>query len=897
MPYLNILRRLAENQQFSELRAEALACWEEGGDVRALPLLALALAQLGERRQALACYEQGRKKMAELDLAARVDLAGVDCVLLRLRQAEALLQGVLQAEPDHALALARLAWCRLQQGDLEAALRFYRRSSALEPWRLPVWLALVRLHLQKEEAEAAQAPLERAITCLEERQEELPGSVIDLFTAQLRSLQLHIWVVDGQLARAEEWLASRRADLPEDVWVSLVTGYAVLLAGHDQHSQAEEALRNGLKHYPVNLALLLQLAELAQAQGHFLQAVRALQRAIDLESENPALWSRLAGASLHRFDRQARRAAEKGVALAQALAGDDKETSARDIRLLLAQARNALALVEGQEENFGRAEELFGQVLAENPFFVPSLQGLAQLYMQQGRIDEALGLYEQLKRVDPLQAQAALINARHFPGDEESLAKMGRAAARPSLEGRVRSGLFFQLAAAWDKRQEYDKAFVCARKANEASGRHLSYDPKKHRTSCARLRHAFSPELYQHRPGSGDPSSLPVYVLGMPRSGTTLVEQIIAGHSEIFGAGELGIIPQRIAGLNRWERHVGSGRRYPDCIDDLSPAISQGIAQGIISELKELAAQEKPAASHVVDKLPHNFENIGFIKFLLPGAKIISVGRDPRDIAISNYFTDYQAKHGGMGFAYDLNDIGQQLADHNLLMQHWHKLFPGQIMEISYEEVVDDLEGSARRLLAYIGVEWQGQVLKFNELKRPVKTASVWQVRQPIYKSAKARWRHYREYLAPLTRGTNAKIRWQPIADMLTLPEPGLLQAGVELYHGGDLDGAELKFKKMLHHNPDHAACNYMVGLVYCSKGHVADAVPLMEKAVAKCPWQKEWRQNLAKAYNEIGKGEVAAKLFTRRAGSGRGAAAADNEPLAHGDNSYLAPGDNFADY
>jgi hypothetical protein len=134
-------------------------------------------------------------------------------------------------------------------------------------------------------------------------------------------------------------------------------------------------------------------------------------------------------------------------------------------------------------------------------------------------------------------------------------------------------------------------------------------------------------------------------------------------------------------------------------VDDLTPYITRGIADGILDELRDLSESEKPGAVHVVDKLPHNFENIGFIKFLFPKAKIISVRRDPRDIAISNYFTDYQAKHGGMGFAYDLTDIGEQLADHNLLMHHWHRLFPGEILEIHYEEVVDDLAGSARKLL------------------------------------------------------------------------------------------------------------------------------------------------------------------------------------------------------
>ena len=209
-----------------------------------------------------------------------------------------------------------------------------------------------------------------------------------------------------------------------------------------------------------------------------------------------------------------------------------------------------------------------------------------------------------------------------------------------------------------------------------------------------------------------------IFVLGMPRSGTTLVEQIIAGHSLIFGAGELGVVPSRIQGLNRWERHVGSGRSYPDCVDDLGAQVTHGIAAGMLKELKELAAESKPQARFIVDKLPHNFENVGLIKFLFPKAKIISVRRDPRDIALSNYFTDYAAKHGGMGFAYDLTWIGEQLADHNLLMHHWQQTFPGEILEVQYEDVVEDTEGMARKMLDYIGVAWEPQVLNLGSSQK-----------------------------------------------------------------------------------------------------------------------------------------------------------------------------------
>jgi tetratricopeptide (TPR) repeat protein len=647
--------------------------------------------------------------------------------------------------------------------------------------------------------------------------------------------------------------------------VALILAYANLQAGHDRHSEAEEALRTALKHYPENIALVAQLAELSEIQGRSWQSIRLLRRAIHLAKtqDKPAIgfWTRLSAATLQQGDEQSRQAAEKANELAEALT-ESEATPAVVIQQLRLQAKHALAHVESQAQHYELAETLFNEILTVNPYFVPALQSLGQQHMQRGQIDEAIALFERIKEIDPAKGYSSLINARRFPEDDATLTQMEKLARQPSMEGAVRSSILFQLAAAWEKRKDYTKAFALADEANSASRKHLKYDPKVHRNHCARIRHAFPSALYQHRTECGyrgDDESLPVFVLGMPRSGTTLVEQIIAGHSQIFGAGELGVIPQRIQGLNRWERHVGSGRVYPDCIDDLDPQVSAGIARGILDELRELAT-DKPAARHVVDKLPHNFESIGLIKFLFPHAKIISVRRDPRDIAISNYFTDYMAKHGGMGFAYDLGWIGEQLADHNLLIYHWHRIFPGQILEINYEDVVENTEAMARRMLDYIGVDWEPQVLNFSELERPVKTASVWQVRQPIYKTSTAKWMRYEKFLAPLIAGTNRKMAWDSV-EMVTLPEPGLLTRGVALYKADKLDEAEYEFKKLLHHVPEHAAANHLLGLIYARKNHLSDAIPLMAKALEKCPWNPDWRKDLIQAYEMAGEPDKAEAL------------------------------------
>ena len=862
---ISALRRCVERQTFDLLKTACLALLEKDADDRAARvLLSLAYAHLGERDALANSMTLVEAQTAHYDQDVLCDLAAVYIACHQIDKARSLLEKLVADAPEHDLALARLAWCCMAQGDAEEALALFERSVRLSPGRMTVHLNRLQLRLSLLKEAAIDELIAQAFVCLQAQQDELSDIVFEGYEARLYRLQLQWWVSREQYAAAEQWLTSLKdsADnqlgFDEDKVVFWGKEYATLLAEHDQHGIAETYLKDLLKAFPNNVVLLMALSELAQVQGLTMPAMAYIRRAIAQDKDNSALWVNLSSLCLHSLETRARHAAEKAVALADAMVVG-AEHSAEKVELCRLQAKNALAMVESDAQAFDKAEALFRDVLSERPYFVPALSGLGQQLMQQGRIDEAVALFEKIKEIDPTKGYSALINARRFPEDVATLEKLEKAAKLPSMEGSMRSSLLFQLAAAWEKRKDYDKAFDMAEQANKATLRFLKYNPKDHRNRCARMRYAFSASLYQHRPDCGVASTLPVFVLGMPRSGTTLVEQIIAGHSEIFGAGELGVIPNVIQGLNRWQRHVGSGREFPDCIDDVDAYVCQGIANNVLKELQAYA----PEAKHIVDKLPHNFENIGLIKFLFPHARIISVRRDPRDIALSNYFTDYQAKHGGMGFAYDMTHIGEQLADHNLLMHHWNQVFPNQILEINYEEVVEDLEGAARKMLDYIGVEWQPEVLKFNELERSVKTASVWQVRQPLYKTSKAKWMNYQDKLAPLIRGTNAKIECDPI-EMLTLPVPGFLTTGVAHFHKGELDEAETCFKKMLHHNPNHAACQYMTGLVYFRKNHLEEGIKLVEAALDKLPWQTEWRDNLIKAYELTGQADKADALMQK---------------------------------
>lgn len=866
--FLHHLRELIEYKRFDDFfKASEEALADSKNQIAVKVLQAIAHHQRGMFGKAQALFEQLEVVTPTMSLDEQVDWSALLVLRGQVDAACQWLDQVLAKQPEHDLALARRAWCRMVLGDAKGAEADLSLSLAQAPARLSSWLLLARLRLLAGDAQTA---IDQARDLFVEQSKSWPEEVCKQTEYQLHELQLACWLQSDQLAEVEAWIATFEEGDAATHWHC---AYAQALAARNRHSEAEDCLRRVLKNSKEKASaeavpLLLTLAELAEVQGRRGQAMQIIRQAIAKDKDNPQLWARLARMSVRGAGAPAQKAVDKAQALADKLVESAEYPAAR-IAAIRLQVKLSIAETKSQAQHYEEADQLFREILAEHPWHVGALRALGGQALQRGHIDEAVALFEKVKAIDPVSGHMALINARQFPEDDQTLLHLDRAARQPSLEGPVRSGMLFQLAAAWEKRKDYGKAFAYAREANELSKRFLQYDPKEHRQKCARIRERFSPALYEHRKDSGHPSTLPVFVLGMPRSGTTLVEQIIAGHSKIFGAGELGVVTQRIAGLQRWERHVGSGRKYPDCVDDLDPYVINGIAESMLKELQEYAAEDKPQALHVVDKLPHNFENIGLIKFLFPNAKIISVRRDPRDIALSNFFTDYAAKHGGMGFAYDMTWIGEQLADHNLLMHHWQQVFPNQILEVQYEDVVENTEAMARKMLDYIGVSWEDQVLNFSELDRPVKTASVWQVRQPIYKTSTAKWKRYEKQLAPLIAGTNAKITWEPI-EMLSLPEPGLLQKGVALYKQDKLDEAEYEFKKLLHHLPDHAAANHMVGIIYARKNHLNDAITLMEKSVKTCPWNKSWHKDLVQALEMAGFPERAQIVKANRKRKGR---------------------------
>lgn len=648
------------------------------------------------------------------------------------------------------------------------------------------------------------------------------------------------------LGRFEEALAALpQSNEDEEVVVSR----AVVLAMSGRHDEAASFVAKEVERAPDSILLLLLQADLAEVCGRTGESINVLRKALEQDPESISLWVRLAhcgrisGSAPH-----VKEAVDRAMQLAQ-----DKGPAEQ----ALAHCANAHMLVSAGMVAEGQAAYRKALELAPDTGY--ALSGLGHLLLQNGLLDEAVACFEKLKAIAPLQGWSQLIHARKLPDDDLTLENMERVARQPSLEGPLNSGLMLTVAAAWDKKKNYDRAMTLAREANEAARKLLPYDPAAHRKLIEREIARFSKDFMASRAGWGNPSRLPVFVLGMPRSGTTLTEQILGSHSKVFGAGELSLIPEQIGKLEAWQLKLGSGQTYPECVADLSADMSRTHA-GIL--LERLCAFE-PGAQHVVDKLPHNFQHIGLIKLLFPNAVIFHCKREPRDVAVSNYITDYAAKFGGMGFAYDLGWIGAQLVDHDRLMAHWHEVFPGQIFEVSYEELVEDTETWARRMIAFLGLEWEAGVLDFQDLDRPVKTASAWQVRQPIYKTSKERWKRYKAHLGQLEEALS-EVPPMPEATPLPSVPPGLFGNGMELLKAGKLKEAEDAFLRLIAAHPSHAGAHHFLGVVQVQQGLLEKAARSMRHSLQLLPHHPSWFENLARAEYALGNIDVAKQLLER---------------------------------
>ena len=337
---------------------------------------------------------------------------------------------------------------------------------------------------------------------------------------------------------------------------------------------------------------------------------------------------------------------------------------------------------------------------------------------------------------------------RYSSPDDEDFAKLQSLLEDPEVTENNRGVLHFALGKMYEDCELYDRAFEHFDAANRIENRKYQYQPESYRELATRLIESFSMDLFSTTSGQGHPSPVPLFVVGMPRSGTTLVEQILACHPDVFGAGEL---PWFIKCAHDLPSITRSSRPYPECIDELSDKDARKLGEDYVDYLISLAGADK--YRYIINKWPNNYERVGLIARIFPNARFIHCQRDPLDNLISQYTLYFQ---NSVEYSYDLFNLGAHYSQYERLMHHWESVLSDRFLHIQYEELVQDQETWTRKLLEFLDLSWDPACLDFHKSDRVVRTYSEAQVRKPMYSSSIGRWKHYQKFLDPLRRG----LRW-----------------------------------------------------------------------------------------------------------------------------------------
>lgn len=406
--------------------------------------------------------------------------------------------------------------------------------------------------------------------------------------------------------------------------------------------------------------------------------------------------------------------------------------------------RITLANVLEHENRLDEAVEICQGILEKDPNLDAALGTLARCLRAEGKYDEALAILEPIVAQHPTANQALAIAPIYLAGKRfaECKALFEQVLREEQVPDPVRASLTSGLAQAHQGLGDYDSAFRAFKRSNE-------YYPKsfkrEHRLRLYKeIREAFSPEALKAGPRASIDAGKCVFIVGMPRSGTSLVEQVLDSHPRVFGAGELVDLPSTVGVLA--EEMKG---QPPSCLKELTQEL---LDEGGRRYIEQVTARA-PEADFITDKLPHNFELLGLIHRMLPGAKIIHCKRNPIDNCLSCYFTQLSAWHS---YSTDLSNLAWAYAQYLQLMDYWRTACQIPFLDVQYEDTVADLETQARRVLDFIGLEWDDNCLRFYEVERAVTTASVDQVRQPIYTSSVARWKRYGDHVKPLIESLKA---------------------------------------------------------------------------------------------------------------------------------------------
>ncbi len=498
---------------------------------------------------------------------------------------------------------------------------------------------------------------------------------------------------------------------------------AIALQDNRLHD-AEPLLRAHLKDDPFDVAAIRMMAELAARIGRLKDSEALLRRAVDLSPGFHAARSNLATV-LYKQNRP-----EEAVAELDALQAIDPDNAANT---------NLKAAALGRIGAYEEAILLYAKVLEQRSDIPKVWMSYGHLLKTVGRQADCIAAYRRALTIAPWLGEVwwSLANLKTVSFTDEDMMAMADALAQEGLAEEDRFHLHFALGKAFEDRDAFDTAFEHYARGNALRRDALGYDADETSAHVAKVKTLYAAAFFAARAGQGCPAPDPIFILGLPRAGSTLIEQILSSHSQIEGTMELPDIPAIAAQL-------GDIHQWPDAVRALSPDDLMAMGATYIERTRIQRKTDKP---YFIDKLPNNWAHIGLIQLILPNAKIIDARRHPLGSCFSN-FKQHFAR--GQAFAYGLDDIGRYYADYVDTMRHFDAVTPGRIHHVIYERMVADTENEVRALLGHLGVAFEDACLRFWENDRAVRTASSEQVRRPIFQDGTEQWKHFDQYLAPL---------------------------------------------------------------------------------------------------------------------------------------------------
>jgi tetratricopeptide (TPR) repeat protein len=493
------------------------------------------------------------------------------------------------------------------------------------------------------------------------------------------------------------------------------------------------------------------------------------------------------------------------------------------------------------------AEESLRSAQTLSPDYPEIYRNLALIYEDLGNIEEARWLFEKAITLAPSDPQiiSNYAHCRKFKAEDHHWAdRLERILSQTERE-KDRTHCHFALGKMYDDMGRYGEAFTHYREGNHLERKKNNYHRNNFSTFVDSLIKASPAGHQRSRKWTGFLSEIPVFILGMPRSGTSLVEQIISSHPLVFGAGELEYFNEKRKALV-----AKQGSSYSECIENLSDIELEEIA----AEYLDLLGKLDDKALRVTDKMPSNFIHLGLISLLFPRARVIHCRRNPLDTCLSIFFQNFSNRHP---YAYDLGELGHYYGEYERLMGHWRQVIPQKmILEVDYEAVLEKPEEVSRNLIGFCGLDWDDRCLKFHENKRAVRTASFWQVRQPLYKTSKERWRNYEKHLGPLV----AELPNKKAGEIDETAR--LIRSVLKRYRIGPNDEAFIQ--EILKTDKNIFDTLQMLGIKAGQEGHNEEAEVLIRHAIKINSFSAEAFHNLGIVLMKRGKREEAVKHFRK---------------------------------